>query len=283
MGAAAARLPAPVALALGRRLGDLTALALPRRRRVALANVAQAFPELSVTERRRVARRGWQHLGMTVIELARLLGRPLQATLGEMTLDGLEHLQIAMAEHRGALMLSAHLGNWEYLSAAAHLTGYPLSIVVRPLDSPALDAVAARMRLKTGVELIDKRGALRPVLEALRRRRLVGVLLDQNAARRESVFVPFFGHIASTSRSLALLSIRTGAPIVPIFTAREAPGRHRVIIEPPLPRPTVNDPEQAIVEMTARCNQAIEAAIRKTPEQWLWAHDRWRTRPPVSG
>jgi KDO2-lipid IV(A) lauroyltransferase len=283
MGAAAARLPAPVALALGRRLGDLTALALPRRRRVALANVAQAFPELSVTERRRVARRGWQHLGMTVIELARLLGRPLQATLGEMTLDGLEHLQIAMAEQRGALMLTAHLGNWEYLSAAAHLTGYPLSIVVRPLDSPALDAVAARMRLKTGVELIDKRGALRPVLEALRRRRMVGVLLDQNAARRESVFVPFFGHVASTSRSLALLSIRTGAPIVPIFTAREAPGRHRVVIEPPLPRPTVNDPEQAIVEMTARCNQIIEAAIRKTPEQWLWAHDRWRTRPPVSG
>ena len=276
-------MPAPVALALGRRLGDLTALALPRRRRVALANVAQAFPELSVTERRRVARRGWQHLGMTVIELARLLGRPLQATLGEMTLDGLEHLQIAMAEHRGALMLTAHLGNWEYLSAAAHLTGYPLSIVVRPLDSPALDAVAARMRLKTGVELIDKRGALRPVLEALRRRRMVGVLLDQNAARRESVFVPFFGHVASTSRSLALLSIRTGAPIVPIFTAREAPGRHRVVIEPPLPRPTVNDPEQAIVEMTARCNQIIEAAIRKTPEQWLWAHDRWRTRPPVSG
>jgi len=283
VGAAAARLPAPVALAVGRRLGDLTALALPRRRRVALANVAQAFPELSVTERRRVARRGWQHLGMTVIELARLLGRPLQATLGEMTLDGLEHLQIAMAEHRGALMLSAHLGNWEYLSAAAHLTGYPLSIVVRPLASPALDAVAARMRLKTGVELIDKRGALRPVLEALRRRRMVGVLLDQNAARRESVFVPFFGHVASTSRSLALLSIRTGAPIVPIFTAREAPGRHRVVIEPPLPRPTVNDPEQAIVEMTARCNQIIEAAIRKTPEQWLWAHDRWRTRPPVSG
>ena len=278
-----ARLPAPVALAVGRRLGDLTALALPRRRRIALANVAQAFPELSVAERRRVARHGWQHLGMTVIELARLLARPLEATLSEMTLDGLEHLQLAMAEQRGALMLSAHLGNWEYLSASARLTGYPLSIVVRPLDSPALDAVAAGMRLKTGAELIDKRGALRPVLEALRRQRLVGVLLDQNAARRESVFVPFFGHVASTSRSLALLSIRTGAPIVPIFTAREAPGRHRVVIEPPLPRPTVNDPEQAIVEMTARCNQIIEAAIRKTPEQWLWAHDRWRTRPPVSG
>lgn len=217
---------------------------------------------------------------MTVVELARLLARPLESTLDELSFDGLEHLHAVMKDHGRALMLTAHLGNWEYLSAAARLAGYPLSIVVRPLDSPALDALAETMRRKMGVELIDKRGALRPVLEALRRGRLVGVLLDQNAARREGVFVPFFGRAASTSRSLALLSIRTGAPIVPIFIAREAPGRHRVVIEPPLPRPAVNDAEQAVVELTARCNQAIEAAIRKTPEQWLWAHDRWRTRPP---
>ncbi|HTO11410.1 MAG TPA: lysophospholipid acyltransferase family protein, partial [Candidatus Binatia bacterium] len=153
--------------------------------------------------------------------------------------------------------------------------------VVRPLDSPALDALAAAMRRKTGAELIDKRGALRPVLEALRRGGLVGILLDQNAARREGVFVPFFGRAASTSRSLALLSVRTGAPVLPIFIRREAPGRHRVVVEPPLPRPAANDPEQAVVELTARCTQAIEAAIRSTPEQWLWPHDRWRTRPPA--
>jgi len=222
---------------------------------------------------------------MTVVELARLLARPLEATLDELTVDGLEHLRAAMTSHGRALMLTAHLGNWEYLSAAARLAGYPLSIVVRPLDSPALDALAGEMRRKTGVELIDKRGALRPVLEALRRGRMVGVLLDQNAARREGVFVPFFGRSASTSRSLALLSVRTGAPVVPIFIAREAPGRHRVVIQPPLPRPAANDPERAVVELTARCNEAIEAAIRRTPEQWLWSHDRWRTRPPtgVSG
>ena len=281
MAAATARLPAPLALAVGRRLGDLTALALPRRGRIARANVAQAFPELSPAERRRLVRRAWQHLGMTVVELARLLARPLEATLGELTFDGLEHLHAVMAAHGRGLVLTAHLGNWEYLSAAARLTGYPLSVVVRPLDSPALDALAAGMRRKTGVELIDKRGALRPVLEALRRGRLVGVLLDQNAARRESVFVPFFGRAASTSRSLALLSLRTGAPVLPIFIAREAPGRHRVVIEPPLSAPAVNDPEQAVVELTARCNRAIEAAIRRTPEQWLWSHDRWRTRPPA--
>jgi KDO2-lipid IV(A) lauroyltransferase len=222
---------------------------------------------------------------MTVVELARLLARPLEATLDEMTLEGVEHLHAAMTAHGQALMLTAHLGNWEYLPLVARLAGYPLSIVVRPLDSPALDRLAVAMRSKTGAELIDKRGALRPVLQALRRGRLVGVLLDQNTARRESVFVPFFGRSASTSRSIALLAVRTGAPVVPIFIARQAPGRHRVVIEPTLPRPAVNDPERAVVELTARCNEAIEAAIRRTPEQWLWSHDRWRTRPPtgVSG
>ena len=279
----AGRLPARLALAVGRRLGDLTALVLPRRRRVTLANLALAFPELTPAEHRRLAREAWRHLGMTVMELARLLVRPLESTLQELTFEGLAHLHGAMKTDGCALMLTAHLGNWEYLSAAARLTGYPLSIVVRPLDSPVLDAVAERMRRKTGVELIPKRGALRPVLEALRRGRLVGVLLDQNTARHEGAFVPFFGHTASTSRSLAVLAVRTGAPVVPIFIAREAPGRHRVVVEPPLPRPAVNGREQAVVELTARCNQAIEAAIRRTPEQWLWSHDRWRTRPPTGG
>jgi KDO2-lipid IV(A) lauroyltransferase len=276
-----ARLPAPLALSVGRRLGDLTALALPRRRRVTHANVAQAFPDLPDADRRRIARRAWQHLGMTAVELVRLLGRPLQATLDELSFDGLEHLQAVMREHGRTLVLTAHLGNWEYLSAAARLAGYPLSVVVRPLDSPALDALAEAMRRKTGAALIDKRGALRPVLEALRRGGLVGILLDQNAARREGVFVPFFGRAASTSRSLALLSVRTGTPVVPIFIRRDAPGRHCVVIGPPLARPAVNDPEQAIVELTAQCTQAIESAIRSMPEQWLWSHDRWRTRPPT--
>jgi KDO2-lipid IV(A) lauroyltransferase len=257
------------------------ALALPRRRRVALANVAVAFPDLPAAARRRLSRQAWQHLGMTVVELARLLGRPLASTLDELTLDGLPHLRRVMTEHGRALVLTAHLGNWEYLAAAHRLTGYPLAIVVRPLDSPALDAIAEAMRRKTGAHLIDKRGALRPVLEVLRRGGLVGILLDQNTARREGVFVPFFGRAASTSRSLALLALRTETPIVPIFIQREAVGRHRIVIEPPLPVPVANDLDRAVVELTARCTEAIEAAIRRTPEQWLWSHDRWRTRPPA--
>jgi KDO2-lipid IV(A) lauroyltransferase len=270
-----------LALAAGRRLGDLAHLTLAGRRRAALANLALAFPGLPPSAHRRLARRAWQHLGMTIVELARLLDRPLDATLGELSIDGLDHIRGVMATHGRALMLTAHLGNWEYLTAAHRLIGHPLAVVVRPLDSPVLDEVAAALRRKTGAELIDKRGALRPVLEALRRGRMVGILLDQNATRREGVFVPFFGHAASTSRSVALLALRTGTPVVPIFIQREGVGRHRVIVEPPLPLPSSNDLERAIVELTALCTQTIEAAVRRTPEQWLWSHDRWRTRPPA--
>ena len=217
---------------------------------------------------------------MTLIELARLLGRPLDTTLERIRLEGVEHLRAVMAAHGRALLLTAHLGNWELLAAAHRLTGFPLSIVVRPLDAPWLDALAERLRRRTGVELIDKRGALRPVLEALRRGRMIGILMDQNAARREGVFVDFFGRAASTSRSMALLALRTQTPVVPVFIRREADGRHTVAIHPALTPPEANGSEAAVVDLTARCTYAIERAIRETPTQWLWSHDRWRTRPP---
>jgi KDO2-lipid IV(A) lauroyltransferase len=217
---------------------------------------------------------------MTLVELPRLMAAPLDAIVARIRLDGVEHLDAAMRAHGRALVLTAHLGNWEILCAAHRLTDYGLSVVVRPLDAPWLDAVAAGLRGRTGVEVIDKRGALRPVLEALRRGRLVGILMDQNAARREGVFVDFFGRPASTSRSIALLAVRTGAPIVPIFARRNPDGSHQVVIHPALPAPASNDAEAAIVELTARCTAEIERAIRQSPEQWLWSHDRWRTRPP---
>lgn len=273
-------MPLPLALWLGRRVGDLVYAAMPRRRRIALKNLDRAYPELPIAERRRLARRAAQHLGMTLVELPRLLTAPLDETLARIRLEGIEHLHAAMRAHGRALVLTAHLGNWEILCAAHRLTDYGLSVVVRPLDAPWLDAVAERLRRRTGVDVIDKRGALRPVLEALRRGRMVGILLDQNAARREGVFVDFFGQPASTSRSLALLAVRTGAPVVPIFARRGAGTAHTVVIRPALPAPASNDPDAAVVELTARCTAEIERAIREAPEQWLWSHDRWRTRPP---
>jgi len=273
------RAPWGVASWLGRRMGDLAYLVFSGRRRITLENLAQAFPGLSPAERRALSRRSWQHLGLVFVELCALLSRPLDDLLSRISVEGREHLDRAMAAHGRVLALSGHLGNWELLNMAHRVTPYPLAVVVRPLDAHWLNPLAERLRLRTGVELIDKRGALRPVLSALSRGGMVGILLDQNTARSEGVFVPFFGRAASTSRSVALLALRTGAPIVPIFARREGDGRHRIIVRPPLDPPKAGDREAAIAELTGRCTEVIEAAIREAPEQWLWMHNRWRTRP----
>ncbi|HSF07280.1 MAG TPA: lysophospholipid acyltransferase family protein [Methylomirabilota bacterium] len=273
------RAPWGVASWLGRRMGDLAYLALPHRRRIALENLAQAFPEMTAAERRALCRRSWQHLGLVFVELCALLSRPLDDLLSRIVVEGREHLDRAMAAHGRVLALTGHLGNWEVLSVAHRVTPYPLAVVVRPLDAGWINPLAERLRLRTGIELIDKRKALRPILAALSRGGMVGILLDQNATRSEGVFVPFFGRLASTSRSVALLALRTGAPIVPIFSRREGDGRHRIIVRPPLDVPETGDRETAVAELTGRCTEVIEAAIREAPEQWLWVHNRWRTRP----
>jgi len=263
---------------VGRRLGDLGYALLGRRRRLALDNLTHALPALTPAARRRVARRSFQHLGMVFTESCFVLHRSLAQATAQIEIEGTQHLRAVIEGHGRALVLTAHLGNWELLTLGPALTGYPLSVVARALDSSALDAWADRLRRTAGVEVIDKRDALRPVLAALRRGRLVGVLLDQNTSRREGVFVPFFGRLASTSKAMAVLALRTKTPVIPVFTRRLAPGRHRITIHPALPLPLAGD-EEAVGTLTARCTEAVEAAVRATPEQWLWAHDRWRTRP----
>jgi KDO2-lipid IV(A) lauroyltransferase len=275
------RLPGPIAAWLGRRLGDLLFVVLRGRRQVALANLTRAFPDVSGAEREQLCRRFFRHLGLMLIELCSLLARPIAEAERQVRIEGLENLTAAVAAHGRAICVSAHLGNWELLALASRLTGFRLALVVRPLDSPVLDRLAARLREKTGVQLIDKRGAVGAVLAVVARGELVGILLDQNASRRESVFVPFFGIPASTSRSAAVLALRTRAPIVPVFIRRESWGCHRVAFLPALPAPK-NAGHGAVVELTMKCTEAIEVAIRQAPEQWFWIHKRWKTGPAAT-
>lgn len=239
-----------------------------------------AFPGAAPTGHRRICRGSFQHLGLMFVELCAALMYPPERTLETITVDGLGHLRQAIDAHGRALVLTAHLGNWELLAMAHRLMGVPATVVVRPLDAPWLDAVADRLRRRTGIELIEKRGALRPVLGALRRGRSVAILLDQNASRGEGVFVPFFGRPASTSKSLAVLAVRTRTPVVPMFIYREAVRRHRVVIHSPLAMGAWGE-SKAVAELTQRCTATIERAIELAPEQWLWIHERWRTRPAV--
>ena len=270
-----AHLPPRLGLWLGRRLGDLAWVLLARRRAIALDNLRLAFrAERGDAELRHIGRRSFEHLGMNLIEVCVFLFRPSDVFLRRVEIDGLEHLKDAAVQGRGVLLLTAHLGNWELLAAAQPLTGLPLSVVLRPLDQPRLDRVIERLRRRTGAELISKRRALPDVLDALRRGRMVGILLDQNATRAEGIFAPFFGTPASTSRGLAVIALRTEAPVVPVFIRRLERGRHLIEVGPVVP-----PPERDVVAFTTSFNEAIEKAIRRAPEQWFWLHERWKTRP----
>lgn len=265
-------------------MGNLAFVVLGSRRRLAMANLELAFPRMTPTARRRVCRASFQHLGLMLVELCAVLTRPPERILPGITLVGLENLKDAMATRGRALILTAHLGNWELLALAHRLTGIPTTVVMRPLDATWLDALTERLRQSSGIELVDKRNALRPVLRALNRGRMVALLLDQNASRREGIFVPFFGRPASTSKSLAVLAVRTRTPVVPVFIYRQRLGEHRIVIHPSFEVGTDGDSEGAIARLTQRCAAAIEAAVKECPDQWLWIHNRWRTRPaPVQG
>ena len=270
--------PARLGLWLGRRLGDLAWWVLPGRRRVALDNLQRAFPDRPPAERRRIARASFRHLGMNGVEACLFAFRAPAVLLSRVEVSGWEHAEAAAAQGHGVLMLTAHFGNWELLAASHVLRSLPLSVVVRPMDVPALETLVDRFRRRAGVEIIDKRDGFRAALTALRRGRMVGVLLDQNTARSESVFAPFFGTPTSTSRGLALLALRSEAPVLPTFIRRVAEGRHLVEVGAAVPVPADRD----VVALTGAYNASIESAIRGAPEQWLWAHRRWRTRPEGS-
>jgi Kdo2-lipid IVA lauroyltransferase/acyltransferase len=271
-----AYLPLRAGLWVGARLGDLAWLTLPRRRAVALDNLTRALgAETTPRERARIGRESFRNLGMNLVEACVFYFRPPQLLLSRIEVRGADNLVAAAALGRGLLGLTAHLGNWELLAASTTLTPIQLSAVYRPLGDPLLDQILERFRGRVGVELIGKRNAIAEIRDALRRGRMVGVLLDQNASRREGVFAPFFGVPASTSKGLALIALRTGAPVVPSFIYRTAGGRHVAEFAPALPVPADGDP----AAYTRAFNEAIEAAVRKTPDQWFWLHRRWKTRP----
>lgn len=279
---AVATLPPARAIRVGRWLGDGLWYAVGRRRKVALDNLALAFGgERSEGERRAIARESFRHLGIMTLECFRLLVRGPAELAGRVVVEGAEYVEQALGEGGGGIFLTAHLGNWELLAASAFtLKGWPISVVARPLDNPALERLATEFRQRFGLRIIPKRKAAREVLAALRGGGLVGVLLDQNTTVREGVFVPFFGRPASTSKSLALLSRKSGVPVFPVFIRRLQDGRHHIGIHPPILTPRTQDREKDVREGTALFTQAIEASIRQTPEQWLWLHRRWKTRPP---
>ncbi len=277
LAALASALPTRLADDLGRLLGWGWYRLVPIRRRVARANVALAFGEtLSPADREALVAAHFAHLGRSFVEFLRFAGRPAARLLasGTIEVEGREHLERALTAGRGALILAAHLGNFELLVRLGALAGRPSAVVTRRFAWAPAERAWRHLR-RGGPILLPAGGSARAMLTVLRENGLVAFVLDQHSPSRRAVRVPFFGRPAATSPDLVRLARLAGAPVVPIFT-RRCGDRHLVVIEPPVPVPTSGDAREDVVAGTALCTARIEAAIRRAPEQWLWIHRRWK-------
>jgi KDO2-lipid IV(A) lauroyltransferase len=162
----------------------------------------------------------------------------------------------------------------------AHAWAYsPVSVVARPLDNPALDRRLCALRAMSGNTVIYKKKALARIIKTLRGGRGVAILIDQNVQEKDGIFVDFFGRKAATTTVAAALAIKTGCPLLPVHTVLEKDGRYRLVYGRPLFWTTSGDRQRDIAELTQRLTTAVEGWVREHPEQWLWMHRRWKTRP----
>jgi KDO2-lipid IV(A) lauroyltransferase len=282
IGAAAAiagRVGATGARRLGRAIGDLWYHLDVRHRRIARRNLRLALPELEPERRARIARASFRHFGGVVVELLRAPSYGPQDCERLARVTGWEHLEGAIATGRGALVFSAHYGNWELVALVQAFRGRPMDLVARPLDNPYLERRLARCRQRSGNRVLPKRASAREILQSLRENRAVAIVIDQNCREPNRVFVDFFGRPAATTPALGLLAVRTEAVVVPVFSWPEPDGRLRVDYRPPVTIEASGDRAEDALRYTRECTRRIEEQVRSRPEYWLWAHRRWRTRP----
>jgi KDO2-lipid IV(A) lauroyltransferase len=268
--------PLDEAIERGARLGRLWHALDRRHRRLAAENIGLALG-LDQPSAARAARASFENIGRTLAEFA-LAAERTDELLARVELEGAGRLRAALAGGRGAFVVSAHCGNWELLGARL-AREVPLTSIARAMKNPLVDEAVAAQRRAAGVRTVDSRDAAREVLRTLARGEAVGVLLDQNASRGERVFVNFLGRPAATNFGLAMLALKSGAPVLPAFSARGADGRHRAWIGEPIEPATAGERGVRIGVTTARYTAAIEGWVRRHPEQWFWVHDRWKRSP----
>jgi KDO2-lipid IV(A) lauroyltransferase len=266
------RSPRRLALSLGTFYARLLDLLIPRLRRTALRNLElTGFP---APQHKPIVDGVFSSIGRLLALFARFPDLNRQNISDWIRYEGFEHFERARARGKGVLFATAHLGNWE-LSAFAHaLLAEPLNIVVRPLDNPFIDSLVERRRTCSGNRLIDKTDAARSILRALRNGEAVGVLIDQNSAASEGVFVDFFGVKACANLAFARIAAHSGAAVVPGFALWDAHlGRYTLRF---LPEVEISGDSSSD---TQRLQTILENVIRQCPDQWLWIHRRWKTRP----
>jgi len=268
------RLPPPTARRLGLAMAGLAGRVVPRVRAIGSANLDLAYGDaLTPVEKQAILRGAVENLGIVAAEFCRIpeLATPVGRNLFDVT--GLEHID----RDRGAIFVSAHFGNWEWLGPAGAAVGLKVALVVRPFDDPRLDRLIDGVRRSGNVETFGKDNALGSLLNWLRNRGAAGILADQSP-RENGVPVTFFGQPCWATAGPALIARRARVPIHPVFMTRQPGGRYVLAFEPPIEPAETGDPLEDLRLTTQRIQDALEKHVRACPEQWLWMHRRWRIR-----
>ncbi len=253
---------------------------LGRLRRVGDRNLELAFPERTIHERRKILRGVFLSLGRQLVEFCRMARYTPENTRDWIRTEGLDHYLAARARGKGVLIVTGHLGAWELSSFYHSLRGYPMSMVARPLDNRRLDEFVNGIRCLHGNRVLNKDDFARGLLTAMRRGETVGILMDTNMTPPQGVFVEFFGKQACAASGVARVALKTGAAVLPGFMIwEEAERRYVLHFGPQLVFEKSADAEADILSATQQCTSAIESWIRRYPDQWLWIHRRWKTRP----
>ena len=263
--------------------GSVTSLLFslqPKLRKTAEFNLRLAFPDWTDAQRKDVTRKMVRNLGWMAAEFARL-PRLTKANIEDLViLEGHENFLEGQRRGKGVLYLTGHIGAWELSSFAHALYGYPLHYMARPLDNKRLDALVNEYRCASGNRPIFKNESARVMLKILKDSRTVGILADQNTLPAEGEFVDFFGKLACTTTGLARVALHTGAAVVPGYAYwDEGIQKYRLRFEPSVELIRTGDTERDVFENTQRFAKVIEGIIRKHPDQWVWVHKRWKTRP----
>lgn len=260
---------------LGSFFGLLAYCAVPRIRRVGLANLDLAYGDaLSEREKRRILKRSAQHIATVGLRFAQSPKLDPAGSTVPFHIVGEEHID----NDAGGLLITAHLGNWEYFGLIGHRLGKTAGGVVRPFDDPRVDHAVDRIRRSSGFETIPKDGAGARLMELVRNNGLALVLIDQSP-RDNGVPTTFFGRRCWSTFAPALIALRTRAPIYPAFVVEDEDGGYTLLVRPAIEWTRTGDMRFDLVEITQRCQNAVEEAVRAYPEQWLWFHRRWKARP----
>jgi KDO2-lipid IV(A) lauroyltransferase len=252
----------------------------PKLQKTAEFNLGLAFPDWTDAQRKDVTRKMVRNLGWMAAEFARFPRLTKENIEKVVILEGHENFLEGQRRGNGVLYLTGHIGAWELSSFAHALYGYPLHYLARPLDNKRLDALVTQYRCSSGNQPIFKNESARVMLKILKDSGTIGILADQNTMPEEGVFVDFFGKSACATTGIARVALHTGAAVVPGYAYwDETIQKYRLRFEPPVDLVRTGDTERDVVRNTERFAKAIEEIIRKHPDQWVWVHKRWKTRP----